>query len=91
MIQNEKRYRSFRKILIFGDSSVGKSTLIRTLETQVNKQYFAKKVVLQTSFIESTLIGKDKPLDLIISEFNLALDQSASTLSELQEILFKDC
>ena len=91
MIQNEKRYRSFRKILIFGDSSVGKSTLIRTLETQVNKQYFAKKVVLQTSFIESTLIGKDKPLDLIISEFNLALDQSASTLSELQETLFKDC
>ena len=52
MIQNEKRYRSFRKILIFGDSSVGKSTLIRTLETQVNKQYFAKKVILQKSFIE---------------------------------------
>ena len=91
MIPNEKRHRSFRKILIFGYSSVGKSTLIRTLETQVNKQYFAKKVILQTSFIESTIIGKDKPLDLIISEYNLSQDQSASTLSELQEPLFKDC
>ena len=90
-IPNEKRYRSFRKVLIFGDSSVGKSTLIRTLETQVNKQYFAKKVVLQTSFIESTIIGKNKALDLIISEYNLGLNDSASTLNELQEPLLKDC
>jgi GTPase SAR1 family protein len=91
MIHHAKNFRKFRKVIVFGDSGVGKSTFIKALDAQVRRKYIPRGEEFYTSFIESKILGKDKPLDLIISECNIRNEKNQLFLKENQNLLFKDC
>ena len=91
MIHQTKNFRKFRKVIVFGDSGVGKSTFIKALDAQVQRKYIPQKEVFNTTFVESKILGNDKPLDLIISECHIRNDEKQLFLNENKNIIFKDC
>ena len=82
MIHHAKNFRKFRKVIVFGDSGVGKSTFIKALDAQVQRKYIPRGEEFNTSFVESKILGKDKPLDLIISECNIRNEKNQLFLKE---------